>query len=169
MSYKKQLEKMGATPGKLALIGLLSLVLVGVVAKQLPEGTAQTASKPSAPVSTSRKVAQKLSTQDSPEEPERENELTPWPEIDLTKTLAIDPFATPAWVAKKEQPTTTPLNVTGVLADLQQQGASIVVITAEDKSATIGEQNVHVGDILEGYRVTDITAQGILLNKYDPR
>ena len=44
MNFKARLEKAGATPAKLALIGVLSVVLIVVIVVQLPESNESTRS-----------------------------------------------------------------------------------------------------------------------------
>lgn len=170
MINKQQLEKMGVTPGKLALIGVLSLVLVGVIVMQLPEGdpTQVAAHAASSPAPSGAKTKQQVSTPTNATIANKETkELQPWPQADLSELLSRDPFALPTWAvqekeaAAKQQPSE--------LVELQKQGASIVMITKDGKSATIGDQKVRIGDVLEGYRVTDITSQGIVLDKLETR
>ncbi len=165
MSLKQQLKKMGATPGKLALIAVLVLVLFGVIVKQLPSSAPEK-------VNTAPAIAQSLDSKQSgttnvnAEKSNVESELPAWPVINLTETLANDPFVLPRWAVQEVPPEVIAVNdEPGELAELQEQGASIVVISKEKKSATIGEQKLQVGDILEGYRITDITTQGIFLHK----
>ncbi|NOZ41147.1 MAG: hypothetical protein GXP24_13110 [Planctomycetes bacterium] len=166
MSFQQGLDNIGATPGKLALIGVLVLVLIVVVVKQQSESVPENAStnSPSATLQTAKIPAVSpagMTEKDS----QNENERASWPEINFSETLASDPFTPPSWAAQESLTVVTTSDDPGELAELQLQGASIVVIGQEEKSARIGEQKLVVGDILDGYQVTDITTQGIFLNK----
>jgi|GEM_PF-6244689 len=163
MKSTKQ-NQLGATPGKLALVGMLAAVLGMVIVKQLPQHESH---QQGATTAHKRFHHEK-------NRPEKNSEVTipaqkqnAWPSGDLAVALVNNPFQLPTWAATK--PRITAERPAGQLAKLQQQGASIVVIGTEQKSATIGEQRVHVGDILEGYQITDITSQGVVLNKLNPR
>ncbi len=175
MSYKKRLEKMGVTPGKLALVGVLSIVFVMVIAKQFPESAPENTAVSSTVISQPLAKAEKASTNNlttnnlTTNTAQQESKFPVWPEIDLSETLASDPFATPSWAIQKEPVVVTTDSGPDELLALQEQGASIVVIGKGTKSATIGEQKFSVGDILEGYRVTDITTHGIFLDKLTPQ
>lgn len=175
MSYKKRLEKMGVTPGKLALVGVLTLVLVMVIAKQFPESTPENTKLSPAVVSQPQAKAEKASTNNlttnslTAKKSSPESNFPVWPEIDLSETLASDPFATPSWAIQKEPIVVATDSGPDEFLALQEQGASIVVIGKGTKSATIGEQKLFIGDILEGYRVTDITTNGIFLDKLTPQ
>ena len=97
-------------------------------------------------------------------------ELPAWPEVDFAESLASNPFALPSWAVRaKPLGTVTQEFASRELAELKEQGATIIVIGSEKKTATIGEEKYHVGDALEGFRVTDITTHGIVLNKLDPQ
>ena len=163
MSYKQQLEKMGVTPSKLALVVVLSVVLVAVIVMQLPDEST-TPSVVSDRSSSSQKklkpVKPEVATESSTKQ--MRTDLPSWPKVTLAQALVADPFKAPDWAVpvKAERP-----EGEGDLAELQEQGVSIVVITSDFKSARIGDQKVQVGDVLEGYRITDITADGILLDK----
>jgi len=165
MTHKKQLDKIGATPGKLALMGVLALALVVVIVKQLPKGAADDLGTVAA--ASQQAATQQASSANPSASPETQKELPPWPEISLTETFASDPFAPPAWVDQEEPAAPVADKGPDRLAELQKQGASIVVIADGRKSARIGEEKFGVGDILDGYQVSDITTQGILLNKLD--
>ena len=171
MSTKKKLEAMGATPGKLALIGVLVVVLGLVIVKQLPKG------QPGNNAAQQAKKHKTNSTQAVVTTTNKQGELAPWPEMKLSETLTSNPFAPPSWDVEKQKKNAVVASgdAPGELAALKEQGASIVVIGQagekgkEKKTATIGETKYQVGDILEGYQITDITTQGIYLNKLNPR
>ena len=49
------------------------------------------------------------------------------------------------------------------MAKLREQGTRIVVLTDGEKVAWIGDQSVRIGDSIQGFRITDITAAGVVL------
>jgi hypothetical protein len=52
-----------------------------------------------------------------------------------------------------------------VLEELKNQPAKMIMITSDDRVATIGEQSFRVGDTIEGFQVTAITTEGIELTE----
>lgn len=166
MNNPGHFEKLGATPGKLALIAVLSIVLIVVVVQQFPgRGSMQT------PASSSKATVQSKAVDNSsvPDTGKQTNisekASRPWPQPDLPSLVTSDPFVIPDWA--KENRVSNVAQQPARLQELQEQGASIVVIAAEEKSARIGEQRVSVGDVVEGYRITDITTRGVILNKLE--
>lgn len=167
MKDQKQPDKVGATPAKLVLIGVLSLVLVVVIVRQLPESKSpRVQAQGAAPSSTGEPAASsKKIAAASPSSSEKKNARAPWPKTEISELLTSDPFAAPDWaIAKVEDPVE---QEAGKLNELQKQGVSIVMFGEDGKSATIGEQKVRIGDVLEGYKITDITAQGVVVSKLD--
>jgi len=163
MSNRKAKDKWGATHGKLALVALLSVVLVMVVAGQF--SSEETANQARATDNRRPSIAQKPSAPQGPNE--HWVELGDWPELTMQEVLQHDPFMVPAWAAPEIHRATTPgsafqLN-DGQLQQLQQQGASVVMISSQDKIATVGDQQIRIGDSIQGYSVIDITPQGIVL------
>ena len=161
-----QKNKLGATPGKLALVGVLAVVLVLVIMAQMPTDSAPVnlslnrvaVDSQVAPVNKNEK---KIAADKSDSKPQQE--AREWPRKNLATALAHDPFALPTWKDRPEALANN--NSPGLLATLQEQGASILMIGTTEKSATIGDQRVQVGDILDGYKITDITDEGIVLDK----
>jgi hypothetical protein len=91
VSWKQRLEKAGATPGKLALIGVLSLVLVGVILLQLPSTVETTAGTTSIESPQQQTNSTETDTPTASNE-NKQPEIRPWPKSDLAKTLANNPF-----------------------------------------------------------------------------
>lgn len=176
-------ERIGASRGKLALVGVLAVVLVVVIVGQLPDSSntdeALTASVSS--ISGLEAVAGEggesarvpLTSEENPEsKPPRE-----WPELSMDAISAFDPMTAPSWylVAARAEQSTEQTDLTQVstedeeraaaLVSLQQAGATIVLIANGERIATIGEQRIRIGDNIEGYQVSDITGQGVILTK----
>jgi len=194
------MKRMGATPGKLALVGVLAVVLGTVLVGQLPDSTTtpEVARRPRTPMlnqsnSTAaanqpRNIQQRthqsqprpFHSNSSTKSREQSSEPPTWPDLSLETIVAFDPFATPQWLssataAAQAGPVDTRLlteaarraRKASVLKDLQDQGTTIVVITSDDKRATIGNQTFRIGDHLEGFVITDITRQGVVLTEFE--
>lgn len=168
MTGRNWLEKAGASPAKLALVGVLSLALVAVfrhnassTAAAPPDKKARQATAPQNElVSQSRPVAVKMLQTQEPKK---------WPKIAFESIVAHDPFALPMWylTAQADEAGTAGslARTTQVLEELKKQKSKIVVITDEERVAMIGELNLRVGDTIEGFEVTEITTEGIVLTE----
>lgn len=185
MTIVTKKERIGATRGKLALVGVLAVVLVVVIVIQLP-GTSNIDDVPTAPISempgwegdVNTNAASVPSVTPTPpvEKPPRK-----WPELSMEVIVACDPLAAPPWYLdaialdqSKEQSDGKSASAEGVadspaLADLQEAGATIVLIADGERIATIGERQIRIGDRIDGYQVSDITDQGVILTKSKSR
>ena len=189
------MQKLGATPGKLALVAALAVVLIWVVVAQLPEGaTAVADNRPTAsprarqrPPSAGLERGQtEQSKSDAADQPKsdggEEAAARKWPELSLERIVVLDPLAPPQWLISARNITPTAdeksrleaevqkqQRKAEVLEHLREQGTKIVVISAEEKRATIGDQTVRVGDLIEGFQITDITKQGVVLTELEQR
>ena len=189
------MEKAGVTPGKLALVGVLALVFIGVIVCQLPDNsvTSQPATRdsseklsqpsqqrPSDAGGTRSNVA-KDTTPPTSQAP-TEQPIRTWPKLSLDRILSYDPLAAPDWLvdarnaappvdeasrlvaeAEREQ------RKEEVLRQLREQGAKVIVFSGNDKRAAIGNQSVRIGETIEGFRITDITREGVVLTELEPR
>lgn len=180
------MKKSGATPGKLALVAVLAVVLVGVLTVQVqnmatPVATAERRAAPRQRPAAGPPKSQAAARAKADAAAMPFDEATaPWPDLSLEEVIAHDPFAVPAWI--KPPPETPDLVETpdqkqqrqfaqqqqqekaAALAKLRQQGTRIVVLTDGDKVARIGEHSVRIGDTIEGFRITDITTAGVVLS-----
>lgn len=169
---KKKKKRGGATRGQLALIGVLSIVLVMVIAVQFSGSSSSKRSHPKTESNRSPGSTVATATIDSqqsaPDEMPRE-----WPELSVDAVAQFDPLATPVWyqqafaVEKRlteqqvQQAETEPLQ----LEDMQATGAQIVLISGGQRIAKVGDQRVEIGDRIDGYQVSDIDNRGITLIK----
>jgi hypothetical protein len=165
--------KIGASPGKLALVAGLAVVLVAVLRGQMvDEPTHGTRLKRPAP-RRSQAVAGAAS---QPAEIEKstlvETSAAEWPELQFAEVIRHDPLAMPAWflatqkaVQAEQQPGAT--RSLEVLEELKKLSTNIVVITAEDRVANIGDEFYRVGDRIENLEVSEITPTGIRLTEID--
>ena len=158
-------DTIGATPGKLALIAILAVVL-GIVMVNNFRGGSATASAPRDKTENDVADVDKNSTP-TKEMSDTEESARPWPQVSVEIAKANDPFRKPAWMAKPsiEDVAVDQRADPEALTQLQEQGASIVVISGGTKTATIGERQVRVGDVIDGYRITDITTRGVVLQE----
>lgn len=196
MSKPNWMEKTGATPAKLAFVGVLAMVLVGVVINLLPESSASSqlvASRDSSakqfkpirqhprktgestPTSTNDAT---ISTNKAP----TDHPIRAWKKLSMDRILSYDPLAVPAWLvdARNAAP---PLDEASRLAAeaekerreeeflrlLREQGAKVIVFSGNEKRAAIGNQLVRIGETIGGFRITDITRKGIVLTELEPR
>jgi hypothetical protein len=85
-----------------------------------------------------------------------------------------DPFAMPAPLAKQTQPETPKKSeppkpvrrdpaTDPVLAGLRSKGTHAVFRDGDGAAAVIDNRVVHVGDVLQGYRVVSIDDDGVLV------
>jgi hypothetical protein len=184
MTIVTKKDRIGASRGKLALMGVLAVVLVVVIVVQL-SGTSDVDNVPTASVTDMpgweghANAAKPESNPPAPKPAPAEKPPREWPELSMKEILACDPLAAPAWYLAAIQPEQSQEQADGtnrgtpddslVLAELQQAGATIVLIANGQRIATIGERQIHVGDRIEGYQVSDITDEGVILTKSRPR
>lgn len=176
MSNPRAKDRLGATPGKLALIALLAVVLVGVIVGQfsdtpgpndvVPQKVASSKTRP-------QEGAQHASASTSSIKPNQQtSKPQQWPRLSVEEASAFDPFSAIGPLAPPPIEAMQPIaedekEDSPAMEKLLQQKATIVVIADNDKVATIGTQQIHIGDVIEGYKITDITTQGIVLTKLE--
>lgn len=178
MSNPNRMARIGATPGKLALIGVLAVVLAGVIVGQLP-GTPPpndvVQQKTESSESKQEKGARNASASTSSTKPNQQlSKPQQWPRLSVKEASTFDPFAATGPLAAPPSTVTKPnaedeTKDSLALEKLLQQKATIVVIADKDKVATIGTQQLRIGDVVEGYQVTDITTQGVVLTELKKR
>lgn len=175
MNQPTTMQKLGATPAKLALVGVLGIVFLIVVVPQLigqsPEPTRASASSKQKARRTRPKQSKKETKKPLVDTTAEARPAQVWPDIPFQQIVTIDPLAKPEWflaileTEKKEQQLADSNENSQALAELEKQGASIVVITNRERAATIGEQLVRIGDRIEGFEVSDITTEGVVLTE----
>ena len=185
MRNKKFISTAGVTPAKLILIGVLAVILIGVIVYQLSDSTpapqsaqsedrgqsgeskpAQSPTNPSAPAMTATSASNSAQRA--------------WPVRPLENVLAYDPFAPPLWTGLRGEldgadDVSTADGTEDVsqaakwqlLADLQTQGVSLVMISGGDRLAKIGETELREGDLVGGFVVQEINANGVVLVEYE--
>lgn len=153
-------RRLGATPGKLALVCVLGVVLVGVLTLGQPGRADSNAARPDRPRPKPGQTTPAESTR-TPHLPAPDTRV--WPAVTMEELLAHNPFQDPR--APAEPRAQAPRANPSALAELQRQGASIVVIGDGEKRAMIGDRQYKIGDVVNGYQVTDITTSGVVFTE----
>ena len=173
MTIVTKKDRIGATRGKLALVGVLAVVLVVVIVVQL-RGSGGIQSSPAATSVSTHEEQTVVAALSATKSSSKQNPAREWPELTMDAIARFDPLMAPAWYVAATRPVQPDEQDDSVaeetaenqgLKNLLQTGASIVLISDEQRVATIGEQQVRIGDQIEGYEVSDITEQGIVLTK----
>jgi hypothetical protein len=172
MTEPNWLARSGATPGKLAAVGALGVVLVIVLWSNLAPSRSTAARKPRhtpSPAKAEKQPAPAVAAQ--PLKLEKKVQRN-WPKLSLDNVVKHDPFAMPMWylTARADEQGTGVSAIARsaqVLEELKKQQTRIVVISGEERIATIGELSFRVGDMIEGFEVTAITTDGVVLTEVD--
>lgn len=164
MTEPNWLARSGATPRKLAMVGVLTLALIAVIWHNAA-GSAEPVAEQAVQAPTPQA---KVEAAPAPK-PVVTIPVRKWPEISLDKAVKNDPFAMPSWylMAQAEEGSAgaSLARSAQVLEELKKKQTKIVVISHEDRIATIGDQSFRVGDMIEGFQVTEITTEGIVLTE----
>ena len=179
MSEPRRLQ-VGATPGKIALIGVLSIGLVGVIAKnwfgssEPEEESATTESHITAAAATAPTMAvtpPAVSTGSSANATAADNPFgefvadDDWPEAPLDEVIKYDPFATAHWATAAEAGGQAGDVVSEKqISELLAAKDAIIFMAGDTRVARIGKQEFRVGDTIGRYKISDITAQGVVLS-----
>jgi hypothetical protein len=173
-------DRIGATRGKIAVVGALGAVLVTVLASNFRGAaeepavaslTADAAATPVAPAAPQAPALAPAAT--ASQSPNRPTTAAPfgefaadgdWPAYSLEKLVRFDPFAAPAWMAVTEQSAEDDQDDDQTLKDLQEAQNAIILVTGDQRVARIGSQEYRVGDMVGAYRITDISSAGIVLS-----
>lgn len=164
-------KKSGATPKQLALVGILSLVLVGVLASQWLGGDAP---------------AIELASEAHEAEPPKKNEEThvtpagqspfgayaadePWPALDVDAASEFDPLKTPDWAhaAPDVEALAEQKHSEEKLNELRNATNTIIITAGDKRIARIGKHEYQVGDTIGDFEITDISSAGVVLSEVD--
>ena len=162
-------RKTGATPGKLLVAAVLAVVLIVVVVVQSGDDD-DPAIQPRAVRKAARPVANKpVAAPSSAEAAETAvAETRVWPEFSRELVAQHDPFRLPqplqsARTLSAADAADGSSRQAGVLDELRREGVAFVVLSDSERVAMIGDRQVKVGDVLEGFRVAEINSDGIVL------
>jgi hypothetical protein len=159
-------DKVGATPAKLALIGVLALVLAAVIVSNWPESAppamaAASAATPevavAAPESTAAEQASSPFGQFADD--------ADWPERPIKEVIAHDPFAVAAWAIPPEGLGEDKKTTEKRIQELLHAESAIIFMSGDKRVARIGGQEFQVGDVIGGFKISDISSRGVVLSE----
>jgi hypothetical protein len=155
----------GATRSQLALVGVLAVILIGVVAKNLrgPAEEPSAAAPAVAPTTSGPDASALVASKPAADSPFGEFAIdADWPAPSLEQLINFDPFAPPASVAAVELGNDS---TEDSLSNLRQAQDAIIFVTGDQRVARIGETEYHVGDAVGRFRITEISSAGIVLSE----
>jgi hypothetical protein len=185
---KKKSDAMGP---KLVLIGVLSLVLVGVLYLQFGGSKKpKSAAKPrqsAAEKSSAKKSSELAKEKGAPIRSDRKlvGSLSQWKSPELAAVVVYDPFALPAAfprpaatvstevVAAKNASSPAELakqrkaaedlqqKMQAQLESLKHQGVHVIIKGRDEYVAVIGDQEIRVGDEINGFKVLAIDSNSV--------
>lgn len=170
MSQKRL--KVGATPGKLALIGVLALAMVIVTASNWPSAPA-----PPVDVAATAPVPTPSGLPPTTEGIPNTQEAAPagpfgqfaedrhWPELPLDEVTAFDPFATSAWAAPLAAAAEGPAYNQEQINELFAAENAIILVAGDKRIASIGDREYKIGDVIGRFRISDISSRGVVLSE----
>jgi len=178
MTEQTWMQKTGATPAKLALTGVLAVILAVVIWSQgsSPDSTSVATSSRSSAHQTSTEKTQPRTK--APKVADQQSPVTSsgprWQELPLEAITAHDPLRVPPWYRQNDQEegeakSGTLLDAQELVEKLQQETSRIVIVTGDEKVAQFGEVEIRVGDMIQGFRVTEITTDGIVFSELKSR
>jgi len=181
MAEQTLTERIGATPGKIAiavvLLGVFVSLLImrtgdeSLIADNVPKGSSGRTTPLATPGNTpSGATAASMVSR------------RPWPEISLAEARKYDPFFMPAvdgttHQESRESQVTDAMKQKAMqeqaemrrqaLATLQEKGVGVVLQSGDELVAIIGSDTVRVGDVIDGFKVVDIGPDGVKLEPDD--
>jgi hypothetical protein len=194
-SKTKWIKKTGLTPGKAALMVVLAVVLIGVLYHQLGGSSTKppvAAAQPTdAPESNGGRKQTNAKRSPPATATARKNTTFRggWQSPSMATVVKYDPFARPALfpkpplpdeagaLARNEASTREDVlaqraalaaereQTQSQLTGLRQQGVQVIIKRNNQYVAIVGEQEVHVGDQLNGFTVTAIDADNVHVAK----
>jgi hypothetical protein len=174
MSRRQPRDRIGATPAKLSLIGVLALVLAAVVASNWPTSAAPATATPP-------QVSPATSAGYSPAPPATTGAAgsipaspfgkfaadDPWPERPLSQVTSFDPFAPAAWATPPAAEDIAETYSVEQISELLSTGNAIILSAGDTQVARIGTHEFRVGDMIGGFKISDISPRGVVLTAAD--
>ncbi len=183
MAEQTLTEQIGATPGKIAIAVVLSGIFVSLLIMQIDDGTSVAGDvlEPGGPGTAtiaSLGTAAPEATVPSVSKPR------PWPDVSLAEARKYNPFFMPraagasGWNSRDSQAAEA-LKQKDLqqraemrrlaLTKLREQGVGVVLQSGEELVAIIGSDTVHIGDVIDGFKVVGIGRDGVTLEPDDPQ
>jgi hypothetical protein len=162
MMKRQPKKKAGATKGQLALIGVLGIVLVAVVASNFssddaPELAVARPTEAAAGVPTSAGAAPAAAGQGPFGEYAVDQN---WPRVPVDDVVKFDPLAD----GEADAPVAPKYNAKEI-DDLRSAQDAIIFMSEGETIARIGTKEFHVGDIVGGLEIREISSSGIVLGE----
>jgi hypothetical protein len=193
-------RQLGATPGKLALIGVLAVMLVAALYVQfapsgedVPEIGATSPAPAKQRPSASRPAASEAEKGNAEAKSQEwlieTVDRRQWKSPPLADVARYDPFALPAAFPQpvssadigpgspedgvisadatmsEDLRAQTIADVEEKLAELKQRGVRVIIQGRNRAAAVIGDRTVHVGDVVDGFTVKAIKAEGVVVER----
>jgi hypothetical protein len=163
-------NKLGATPGKLALIAVLALVLVGVIASNWPTTPAAPADQPK----TARRPLPAPAAANSGQQNQPATPAGPfgefaedghWQELPIRQVTSFDPLATAEWAKLPDVAADGTVRTETQINELLAAKDAIIFVSGDTRVARIGDQEFQVGDRLGRYLISEISPRGVVLSE----
>lgn len=188
-------QRLGASPGKLALIGVLAMVLVAVIYVQFrpssggqtapPAGAAPRTRRPPLRPTTAAAAAANTPAGATSQWFIESVDRKEWTSPEVAQVIRYDPFALPASFPQPATQALLPDDAVDVadagleeerrsqavqqiqqkLAELQRRGVRVIIDGRKETAAMIGDDTIRVGDIIDGFTVTAIDADGVYVER----
>lgn len=164
-------KKPSATPAQLVLVGVLSLVLVGVLASQFLGGDAPAIELAAEPSHNAKPNIEEK----SPATPAGQSPFgtyavdEAWPALDADEAGKFDPLKTPEWAhaAPEAEALAEQKHSEEKLNELRNATNTIIITAGDKRIARIGTHEYQVGDTIGEFEITDISSAGVVLSKVD--
>lgn len=162
----------GATPGKLALVGVLAVVMVIVIASNWPsaaappDADATLAAEPPGPGVVATSAVTTNLQEPVPVGPFGEfAEDHHWPELSMKEVTAIDPLAVSAWAVPLAAASEQSLDEQEQVEALISGENAIILVSGDKRIARIGDREYQVGDVVGHLQISEISAKGVVLSE----
>lgn len=160
--------QLGATPGKLALIGLLAAVMLAVIASNWSSAPAPPVAAPAvaAALVSEQLPTPSVTTPAQPAGPFGEfAEDRHWPQKPLDEVTAFDPFAPAKWAVLPAADGPAAAHDEEQINELLAAENAIIFVAGDKRLARIGEHDYQIGDVIGRFRISDISAKGVVLSE----
>lgn len=183
-SGKQWAKRLGATPGRLVVVGVLAVLLIALIVAP-PGGSAWLNNRPSStsrgPSSADSEREREAASVTAPAEISPRTDR-PWPVMELNEIVQYDPFVEP-WRSNTEEEYPISLvdpdgldddeslddpqedRIESTIAAIREQGVRLIVLADGERVALVGERMVRVGDVIDGLVVTAIETDGVVLSR----
>ena len=159
------MKRLGVTPAKLALIGVLAVVLLVVIVIQWPSSAQSPPAVLNAVNATEEDGAARGSVAPPTADQQSPRSQVVWPELTLAEIVQHDPFQLPVHLRpnpvneSKPKDSHDPL----ILQTLTEAEEGMILMVGNEHVARVGAKTLRPGDKIGSYRVSKIDATGIWL------